>query len=317
MHIGLHRIFLKNNLAPATMQKDWVPTLVSKLKLYSVIIVGLLATSFSSHAIDLNPFDAVAPPADKNFFSLSLINAESTGSYQKGIRPANSSTLSINQLQLRLGRSYKIGGYTGLSFLQLPIGSIRPDGAAANQPTDSGVGDLTMATAIWPYANRETRTYFGVAGYLTLPTGSYSNQQIFNFGGNRVSGDIQVAYQTGLAKDLDGVVSMDVMWFSPNNQFGSSNAQFAQKPLYTAQLGPIYHFNQTFSVAATYLYVWGAETSINGNSNNNALQNHRYLLSAVATTSIGRFMLQYGSNIDTQFGFAETRRLLLRYATAF
>jgi hypothetical protein len=52
-------------------------------------------------------------------------------------------------------------------------------------------------------------------------------------------------------------------------------------------------------------------------SNNNALQNHRYLLSAVATTSKGRFMLQYGTNLDTQFGFNETRRMILRYAVAF
>lgn len=304
-------------MTAAIMQKDWVSAPASKLKLSRMLVAGLLLASFNSHAIDLNPFDVVAPPADMNFFSASLINAESTGSYQRGIRPTNSSTLSINQVQLRLGRSYKIGGYTGLSFLQLPIGSIRPGGAAANHPTDSGIGDLTLATAIWPYANRETRTYFGVAGYLTLPTGSYSNQQLFNFGGKRVSGDIQVAYQTGLAKQLDGMASMDVMWFSPNNHLGPGNAQFTQKPLYTAQVGPIYHFNQIFSVAATYLYVWGAETSINGNSNNNALQNHRYLLSAVATTSKGRFMLQYGSNIDTQFGFSETRRLVLRYALAF
>jgi len=270
----------------------------SKLKFQSAIFAALLLASMRSHAIDLNPFDVVAPRANINLVSASLINSELTGSYNQGIRPANSSTLSINQVQFRLGRTYTIGGYTGLSFVQLPIGSIRPGGAAAQQPTDSGIGDLTLATAIWPYANRETRTYFGVAGYLTLPTGSYSNQQLFNFGGNRVSGDIQVAYQTGLAKQLDGMVSMDVMWFGPNNQLGPRNVQLTQKPLYSAQIGPIYHLNQTFSVAASYLYVWGAETSFNGVSNKNALQSHRYLLSAVATTSKGRFMLQYGSHID-------------------
>jgi len=280
------------------MQKDSVLVRSSKLKFQSAIFAALLLASMRSHAIDLNPFDVVAPRANINLVSASLINSELTGSYNQGIRPANSSTLSINQVQFRLGRTYTIGGYTGLSFVQLPIGSIRPGGAAAQQPTDSGIGDLTLATAIWPYANRETRTYFGVAGYLTLPTGSYSNQQLFNFGGNRVSGDIQVAYQTGLAKQLDGMVSMDVMWFGPNNQLGPRNVQLTQKPLYSAQIGPIYHLNQTFSVAASYLYVWGAETSFNGVSNKNALQSHRYLLSAVATTSKGRFMLQYGSHID-------------------
>jgi hypothetical protein len=270
-----------------------------------------------AQAIDLNPFDIVAPPADKNFFSVAVINSELKGSYRDGIKPANPSTLSINQAQLRLGRSYKIGGHTGLSFMQLPVGMIQPGGAAANAPNDYGIGDITLATAFWLYSNRETRTYLGAAGYLTLPTGSYSNRQQFNVGGKRTSADIQIAYQTALSKHVDGIVGFDVMWFGANKNFGVNHAQLQQKPLYTAQVGPIYHFNKVFSVAATYLYIWGAETSINGKNNNNALQTHRYLLSAVATTPKGRFMLQYGSNIDTQFGFSETRRLVLRYGMAF
>ena len=281
------------------------------------LLAVLLLVSRSGHAIDLNPFDVVAPPPDKNFFSAALIHSELEGTYARGDKSNNTPTLSSNQIQLRLGRSYSIGGYTGLSFVQLPVGMLRPGGSASNSPTDYGLGDLTLATALWPYANRQTRTYLGIAGYLTLPTGSYSNQQIFNFGAKRVSGDIQVAYQTALSKNLDGMLGIDAMWFGPNNHVGRNNAQLSQKPLYTGQIGPIYHINPTISVAATYLYVWGAETALNGVNNNNALQTHRYLLSAVATTSKGRFMLQYGTNIDTQFGFAETRRVILRYALAF
>lgn len=285
--------------------------------IFRLLLSGLIFTSFVSHALDLNPFDVVAPQPDKNLFSASLISTEAKGIYTNGIKSAATPTLSVNQIQFRLGRSYRVAGLTGLSFVQLPVGMLNPGGAASSYPTDYGIGDLTLATALWPYANRQTRTYFAVAGYLTLPTGSYSNQQLFNLGGKRVAGDIQLAYQTALTKQLDGMIGFDTMWYGPNNHFGTSNAQFTQKPLYTAQIGPIYNINQTFSVAATYLYVWGAETSINGLTNNNALQNHRYLLSAVATTSKGRFMLQYGTNLDTQFGFDETRRVILRYAVAF
>lgn len=293
-------------------QVNAIPQIIVRL-----LLSGLIFTSFVSHALDLNPFDVVAPQPDKNLFSASLISTEVKGIYTNGIKSAATPTLSVNQIQFRLGRSYRVAGLTGLSFVQLPVGMLNPGGAASSYPTDYGIGDLTLATALWPYANRQTRTYFAIAGYLTLPTGSYSNQQLFNLGGKRVAGDIQLAYQTALTKQLDGMIGFDTMWYGPNNHFGASNAQFTQKPLYTAQIGPIYNINQTFSVAATYLYVWGAETSINGLANNNALQNHRYLLSAVATTSKGRFMLQYGTNLDTQFGFDETRRVILRYAVAF
>lgn len=283
----------------------------------TLAVLAMLFVSFSSHALDLNPFDVVPPAPDRNFFSASFIHSEAKGTYANGNKSVATPTLTSNQLQLRLGRSYRVGGYTGLSFIQLPVGELRPGGAASSQPTSTGIGDLTLATVLWPYANRETRTYLGVAAYLTLPIGNYSNQQLFNLGAKRVAGDLQVAYQTALSKNLDGMIGVDAMWFGPNNQFGASNAQLTQKPLYTAQIGPIYRINQIFSLAATYLYVWGAETSINGRNNNNALQNHRYLLSAVATTRKGRFMLQYGTNLDTQFGFEETRRVILRYTVAF
>lgn len=294
-----------------------LPMVKKQLANRIALTVILFAATFNSHAIDLNPFDVVAPPPDRNFFSITLVNSELKGTYTNSNKSAATPTLTSNQVQLRLGRSYSIGGYTGLSFVQLPVGMLSPGGAASSQPNDYGVGDVTLATALWLHANRQTRTYFGVAGYLNLPTGSYSNQQLFNIGGKRVFGDIQIAYQTGLTKNLDGMIGFDTMWFGPNNHLGPNNAQLTQKPLYTAQIGPIYHLNQTYAIAATYLYMWGAETSVNGISNNNALQNHRYLLSAVATTSKGRFTLQYGSNLDTQFGFAETRRLILRYALAF
>lgn len=303
-----------------TIIHEPLSTCTNKLRnihLTHLLVLISLLTPLSSSAIDLNPFDLVAPPADKTFFSATYINAEAQGNYTRGIKSRETPTLTNNQLQLRLGQSYKIGGLTGLSFAQLPVGLLQPGGSASSQPSSQGVGDLTLATALWLHENRDTRTYFGVAGYLTLPTGSYSNQQVFNLGGDRVWGDVQVAYQTALSKKWDGMIGFDVMWFAPNHRIGRNNAQLTQQPFYTAQIGPIYHLNETISFAATYLYAWGAETSINGISNQNALQTHRYLLSAVATTSRGRFTLQYGSNIDTQFGFAETRRIVLRYGFVF
>jgi hypothetical protein len=293
-------------------QPNAVPRIIIR-----IFLSGLLFVSFVSHALDLNPFDIVAPQPDKTVFSASLISTEAKGTYSNGKKSAATTTLSANQIQFRFGRSYRVADLTGLSFIQLPVGMLNPGGNASSYSTDYGIGDLTLATALWPYTNRATRTYLGIAGYLTLPTGSYSNQQLFNLGNKRVAGDIQLAYQTALTKKLDGMIGFDTMWFGPNNHLGARNAKLTQKPLYTAQIGPIYNINQTFSVAATYLYMWGAETSINGLANNNALQNHRYLLSAVATTSKGRFMLQYGTNLDTQFGFNETRRMILRYAIAF
>jgi len=104
----------------------------------------------------------------------------------------------INSAVLRAARSYEIDGTPAISYLQLGYGSIKPSGSLSDYPSDTGVSDLTLATAIWPYVNCETRTYFAVAGYVTVPTGSYSSQIPFNYGENRFKFDLQLGFQKNL-----------------------------------------------------------------------------------------------------------------------
>lgn len=229
--------------------------------------------------------------------------------------PGNASANS-DQALLRLIRSYTLGQYNAISFIQSSAGNIRPSGPIANQPSSNGTTDLTLATAIWPYANHATRTYLGMAGYVFLPTGTYSNQQLFNLGENRYRTDLQIGFQKPIYKNLDGMVAFDTMWFGANSQFLGNN-QLTQKPLYSSQLGPIYRINPIFTVAASYLYINGGETSVNGIAQNNMTQTQRYLLSAVAHTTTGKFTMQYGNDLQVTNGFTESRRFILRYAKAF
>jgi hypothetical protein len=182
--------------------------------------------------------------------------------------------------------------------------------------TDSGI-----VTAIWPYANHATRTYLGVAGYLYLPTGEYSNAKPFNLGSNRYAQALQVGYQRPVTQNMDAAVAVDSTWFGANSAcaaacLSNQNLQLTQKPLYTAQAGPIYKINQIFTVAATYVYVTGGETAWNGVERNNTLVTQRYFVSGVAHTRVGRFTVQYGNDITTMNGFMESNRLVLRYAKA-
>ena len=182
--------------------------------------------------------------------------------------------------------------------------------------------DTTVATAIWPYANRTTRTYLGVAAYLFLPTGEYSNTKAFNLGSNRYSQALQLGYQRPITKNIDAAFAFDTVWYGSNSQCAAAcsslrNLQLTQKPLYSTQIGPIYRINQTYTVAATYVYVTGGETAFNGVERNNTVVTQRYFVSGVAHTKMGRFMLQYGNDIATMNGFMESRRLTLRYTKAF
>jgi hypothetical protein len=219
-------------------------------------------------------------------------------------------------------RTYDLGSLPAVSFIQLPYGSIQPGGALASQAGNAGVGDLTIATAIWPYHNRATRTYLGLAGYLISPTGSYSSQRAFNVGENRFRTDLQMGFQTPITSNVDGMIAVDTMWFGGNSQCATAcglttNGSLSQKPLTTTQLGPIYRINPIFTVAASYFYVTGGATSINNNYQNNVVNTQRFLLSGQAHTPIGRISLQYGRDTEIKNGFAQTRLLAVRLMKEF
>ena len=288
-----------------------------------------LLTPFMAWAIDLQPNDIVAPPPDKNVITISYFNTENSTLYNNGsvgiTRPKSLYTNPVIDTQLAILRgatTYMLGELPAVSYVQLPYGTVSPAGSLSAQSSDNGIGDLTLATAIWPYHNKVTRTYVGLAGYLISPTGNYSSQRAFNLSENRFRTDVQLGFQTPITDSVDGMIAVDTMWFGGNSQCAAacgliSNGSLTQKPLTTTQLGPIYRINQIFTVGAAYFYVAGGATSINNNYMNNVTNTQRFLLSSQAYTPIGRISLQYGRDMEIKNGFVQTRVLALRLMKDF
>jgi hypothetical protein len=67
----------------------------------------------------------------------------------------------------------------------------------------TGLGDLTLVAALWPYADRTAGRYLGLAGYLILPTGDYDPartlQLNLNPGENRLQWALQAGYSSNLS----------------------------------------------------------------------------------------------------------------------
>ena len=273
-------------------------------------------------AIDLQPNDIVAPPPDKNYLTLSYINTENSTQYRNGSARPGSPVIDTQSANLRGTRTFSMGSLPAVSYLQLPYGTVKPGGSLANMPSDTGIGDLSFVTAIWPSANNNTRTYLGIAGYLIAPTGNYSSQKTFNFSENRFRTDLQIGFQAPITSNMDGMIAVDTMWFGGNSQCAAAcvlptNGSLTQKPLTTTQLGPIYRINPIFTVGASYFYVAGGETAINNRYQNNVVNTQRFLLSGQAHTPIGRLSLQYGRDMEIKNGFVQTRLLAVRLAKEF
>lgn len=283
-------------------------------------IIGLILFigGWRAWAIDLLPNDIEAPPPDLTFATVFYQNNAYQSQYVNGQKTSQNPTLDYQTGGVRLVRSYMLGNYPAASYIQASAGHVQPGGSIGSMSSASGLTDTTLATAIWPYVNRESRTYFGVAGYVILPTGTYSNQRtVNNMGENRYRADLQVGFQKQLTENLSGMMAFDTMWYGANNQFGPANNQLTQKPLYTAQTGPIYRFNKIFTLGANYLYVFGGEASINGQAQNLIVQTQRYYLTLLTHLPVVRIAIQYGSDLANRNGYWETRRLQVRFSHAF
>jgi hypothetical protein len=300
--------------------------------MYRFRFAPLLLTTLTpliAWAVDLQPNDIVAPPPNKNYVTISYFNTENSTLYSNGsvgvAKPKSLYTNPVIDTQLAIlrgARTYSLGELPAVTYIQLPYGTVRPAGSLSGLSGDTGIGDLTLATAIWPYHNKVTRTYVGLAGYLISPTGSYSSQQAFNLSENRFRTDIQLGFQTPISENVDAMIAVDTMWFGGNSQCATAcglttNGSLTQKPLTTTQLGPIYRINQIFTVGASYFYVAGGATSINNSYMNNVTNTQRFLLSGQAHTPIGRISLQYGRDMEIKNGFIQTRLLALRLMKDF
>ena len=289
---------------------------------YLLFLFALSGLFQPALAIDLQPGDIVAPPPNVTLATISYVNSQNNDLFRNGVNTGQDPKLESNTVFLRLTHTYTIGSLPAVSFLQTGTGALSTDGSLAAFPGSKGMTDSSIVTAIWPYSNHATRTYLGLAAYLFLPTGEYSNAKAFNLGSNRYAQALQMGYQRPVTKNIDAAVAVDSTWFGANSAcaaacLSNQNLQLTQKPLYTAQAGPIYKINKTYTVAATYVYVTGGETAWNGVERNNTLVTQRYFLSGVANTSVGRFTVQYGNDITTMNGFMESNRFIVRYAKAF
>lgn len=292
----------------------------------SISSIVLLVCPLLSWGIDLLPNDIVAPLPDKNYFKVGYYGTENTTYYKNGSvissQPYASPVIANPNVDFRLVKTYSVADMPGVSYVQLPYGTIKPEGSLSSYPATTGLGDIGLATAIWPYSNRDTRTYLGIAGYLILPTGNYSSTQTLAMGGNRYISDLQIGFQKPIFENLDGMIALDTMFFGGNSRcaaacLSATNTSLTQKPLTTIQAGPIYTMNQTFTVGASYFYVSGGATLINNSYQNNVINTQRFLLSGIAYTDLGRFSLQYGRDLEIKNGFIQTKLLSLGFTREF
>jgi len=284
------------------------------IKFFAIVCLSTSGIQ-TSYAIDLQPGDVIAPMPGINTLQLTYQYSEKKDFYSHGVKDGRYPELNSSLYVARVGRSFEVAQLPAYVYAQTGAGAVHPQGLSG----DSGMSDTTLAFAIWPYANRETKTYLGTAFYLMLPTGSYDSSRAFNMGENRYKVAAQIGYESPLSEKLAGMMAFDAVWYGDNNDASAprQHQTFEQDTLYTAQFGLRYDFNPQYSLTGTYYYTVGGETAYNGVEQGNITQLQRYQVSGIGNYAFGRITLQYSHDLKTENGYLEDNRLTARYTVRF
>lgn len=280
--------------------------------------------TFSAFAIDLQPGELIAPPPSINVLQVAYQFSERNDRYLNNKKVTDQTKVNSVQYLARLTHTFNTANLPSAVWVQVPIGYSHLGVTLSPFYQDtSGVGDVTLVYAVWPYANHDSKSYWAIGGYLNLPTGSYkaANGDI-NVGKNRTAGALQTGFQTSISESLNWMTALDVVYYGSNHDFQINQRirdkyTLDQEPLYSFQTGLQYKINSKYSVSAAYFYTEGGETSLDSQNRDDETKLQRYQLSATGNFSFDRLMLQYGSDLTTKNGFIEDHRLIMRYITNF
>lgn len=282
-----------------------------------LLFLFLILSSILANAIDLQPGEIKAPIGSFYAAQISYLYVDKGDKYTHGVKTSDSSNINQNAMLLRLGHAFEINQTPAYIYAQSSFNRMEnKDLPGSPNANSNGIGDTTIAFALWPYANREKDEYFGVAGYVLLPTGDYDRNRAINSGLNIYQGAIQAGYQTRLSNNINWMTALDTVLSGDNNQY-LGNYKLEKDPLYNFQTGLQYVFNSTYSMSLGYFYTVGAESTLDGVDRGDITKIHRYQLTGQANYSFGRLTLQYGSEFANENGYIEDHRLVARYTLKF
>jgi len=283
----------------------------------NLTLLTLTLIAKNAWAIDLQPGEIVAPQPDKSVMQVSYVHNQFDGNYKDYDKQPGDLRYSAVQQLIRVARSFQLADMPAIIYAQTSHANINLKGNLSPLKDDSGIGDTSFLFAVWPYANRETDTYFGIGAYLITPTGSYDHNRIFNVGENRFRYALQAGFQTPISERIDVMTAVDGIVYGDNHSYGINKQNLSQDHLYTAQLGLRYKLNPQYHFGINFFHTEGGNQEVDSQSRDNSIQLNRYQFSAIGNYSFGRVTLQYGQDFDTKNGFKEDSRFIVRYTVAF
>ena len=284
----------------------------------SVIVTCAMLQPLPASAQDVLPGAYTPLPAGTNVAQYFYTHTERNKQFVRGnLRPINA-RLDSKISQLRYIHYMDIGGYRVAHNILLPFGKFTAKQDSSALGNASGQAELALSSTVWLVNESNTKTYFGITPYLTLPTGDYDKSKSLNLGENRWKLTLQAGLNTKLNNKIHFDLATDITTYGNNNEYGAANATRKQNRSYQATTHLRYIFSPAFQVSAGLSSVWGGETEVNGVKKRDALHTNKYILGAAyflrPTTHL---TATYSRDISVKNGFMVSKKILLRLSQAF
>ena len=281
-----------------------------------VAAVASVGIVFSAQAVDLAPRDGIAPPPGVLGASISAGYRAFDEAYIDGVRQPQDISLRARTAALRIGSYVPIGSLPGYVYADFPY--VELDG-------NDGVGDVALAGAVWPYANKQSGTYIGIAGYLVLPTGDYDveNTRLLNRNpsGNRTIGAFQTGINQRVYERFNVQVAVDVAVYEDNDEYFGASPQIGtleQRSLVSWQASLSYRWSTAFAVGVSYFDNAGGEVRTHDGPWSGEVQNERVgLWARMAISPRMTLAVNYKQALDIKNGFLEADNIQVKVARYF
>ena len=262
--------------------------------------VAFLSASGVWAASTPDPGDYVPAPAGATVFALYAQHNTADKAYVNGNKVDSNVGLKLDVGVARVMHYFDVAGKRADVEVILPYARQRVSSIGYRE---SGVGNLQLGATIWPMADEENGRWWGIAAYLTAPTGQKRADGLA-VSDDRWALDVETGHIFDLGEFMGGRWSVDLIGVS---EFYSTNdsTRVRRDPLLRGIAHLSWQPTQATRFAFSVRQTWGTREKLHGETVLGSKNDTNLMLTwAQQLTDNAQFQLQWAKDVKVRNGEA-------------
>lgn len=291
-----------------------------RLTASTALVAALLAAAAPAQAFDVDAGDyQAAPPGTSLALGYYQYATRSRMNVDGGPKYTKNTSLDSNVGIARFVHYVNIGGFTVDPQILIPGGALS-DGKVGGARLEgaSGFGDPILAATAWFVNDKESKTWFGITPFLSLPVGHYDSGKALNLGENRWKFTMQAGLVKGFGEKFTVDLLADTTWYGDNDKAGNGSQTLKQDNSYQLQSWFRYHISPESYLGVGYSKTMGGKQDLNGvyTGSKTDVDQARVTFGTFVTPSV-QLLGVASTDLHVDGGFKEDFRLNLRLLKVF